>query len=468
MEWVAALPWNQWQASRGIGGSFGVEYACLRPQGTTTTLRQCRRMAWAMLVMTGRGTMLGLSRWAGRGGSYRTVQRFFSQALPWTMRFGVCFRQHMSSPGEVYLLVGDEVVVTQAGKTTHGLDRGFASVYGKPVPGRAFFTLSLVSVQARRSFPMRVAQVGRSDTEKAASKAQAEAQQPRMLRPQRRPGRPLGSTNRTKMHVTRPPELVRIKAMRAALRPLIMQGGPLTSLVLDGHFGHHNALQMVRQCDVPLLSTLRCDAACSLPYTGPYAGRGPPRKDGRKIDCDPLPVPYRKETTVEGHIQPRLYPMQRLPKVCAHPLNVVILAKTNLRPQARAQGSLLSSDLDLASALRVDEYRLRFQIEVNCRDAKQDRGLADFMNVPPTGVTNAAHLSLCRVNVAYRRRADLHSRDADASVLDLKADCRGYPYVAETMKMLPENPAPILVAKILHQVAGLGRIHVSPPSFSFS
>ena len=27
MERVAALPWNQWQASRGIGGSFGVEYA---------------------------------------------------------------------------------------------------------------------------------------------------------------------------------------------------------------------------------------------------------------------------------------------------------------------------------------------------------------------------------------------------------------------------------------------------------
>jgi hypothetical protein len=27
MEWVAALPWNQWQASCGISGSFAVEYA---------------------------------------------------------------------------------------------------------------------------------------------------------------------------------------------------------------------------------------------------------------------------------------------------------------------------------------------------------------------------------------------------------------------------------------------------------
>jgi hypothetical protein len=30
MESVAALPWNQWQASPGIGGMFGMEYAVHR------------------------------------------------------------------------------------------------------------------------------------------------------------------------------------------------------------------------------------------------------------------------------------------------------------------------------------------------------------------------------------------------------------------------------------------------------
>jgi hypothetical protein len=38
----------------------------------------------------------------------------------------------------------------------------------------------------------------------------------------------------------------------------------------------------------------------------------------------------------------------------------------------------------------------------------------------------------------------------------------------ETIKMLPEKPEPVLLAKILNQVAGLGRIHVSQPAFSFS
>jgi hypothetical protein len=34
--------------------------------------------------------------------------------------------------------------------------------------------------------------------------------------------------------------------------------------------------------------------------------------------------------------------------------------------------------------------------------------------------------------------------------------------------MLPEKPEPVLLAKILNQVAGLGRIHAVQPCFSFS
>jgi putative transposase len=90
------------------------------------------------------------------------------------------------------------------------------------------------------------------------------------------------------------------------------------------------------------------------------------------------------------------------------------------------------------------------------------------MNLTPTGVTNAANLSLFMGNGAYCLRAASHPRDSDYSVLDLKADGRGSKYVEETIKMLPEKPEPILFAKILNRVAGLGRIHVSPPSFSFS
>jgi hypothetical protein len=373
---------------------------CTRPHVTATTVRQLSRIIVAMVAMTGRVTMLGIARWAGKGGSQRTIQRFFATVIPWGILFWVFFRHHVHCPGDVYLVAGDEVIVTKAGKCTHGLDRFFASLYGKPVPGLAFFTLSLVSVQARRSFPMRVEQVVRSDAEKAASKATAAAKKQKPSTAKRRPGRPKGSKNTPQAAVTLTPELRRITGMLDALLQLIAGFVPLTYVLLDGHFGNHNALHMARQCNLHLISKLRCDAALYFPYTGPYAGRGPRRKYGRKVDYDNIPVQYLKETTVEGHIQTRLYQAQLLHKEFAHPLNVVVIAKTNLDTQARAHVLLFSSDLELAYAQLIDYYGLRFQIEFNFRDAKQYWGLEDFMNVTPTGVTNAANLSLFMVNVS--------------------------------------------------------------------
>ena len=129
----------------------------------------------------------------------------------------VFFRQHVHRPDEVYLLAGDEVVVTKAGKHTYGLGRFFSSLDGQPVPGLAFFALSLVSVQARRAFPVRVEQVVRSAAEKAANKAKAAAKQQKPSTPSRRPGRPKGSRNNPQADVPLTPAWSRIIAMFDAL-----------------------------------------------------------------------------------------------------------------------------------------------------------------------------------------------------------------------------------------------------------
>ena len=107
-------------------------------------------------------------------------------------------------------------------------------------------------------------------------------------------------------------------------------------------------------------------------------------------------------------------------------------------------------------------------MECKFRDAKQYWGLEDCMNVTPTGVTTAAHLSWFMVKVAYRLRADVQPYEPASSILDLKADWRGYKYVEETRKMLPEKPEPMLLAKMRNRVAGLGRIHAAQPALSFS
>lgn len=59
-------------------------FACLNQTLHPTTLRQLTVVAQAMLAMTGRVTMLGLSRWAGKGGSDRTIQRFFTTTVSWS------------------------------------------------------------------------------------------------------------------------------------------------------------------------------------------------------------------------------------------------------------------------------------------------------------------------------------------------------------------------------------------------
>jgi putative transposase len=159
-----------------------------------TTIRQFSRIVPAILAMTGRVTMLGISRWTTSGGSYRTVQRFFATVLPWATLFWLFFRTHLFHKDDVYLLGGDETVVTKAGKHTPGLDRFFASLYGKPIPGLAFFTLSLISTKERRSFPIALEQVLRTAEEKAAVRAKVAVK----ATPKRKPGRPKGSTTKAK------------------------------------------------------------------------------------------------------------------------------------------------------------------------------------------------------------------------------------------------------------------------------
>jgi len=100
-----------------------------------TSIKQLTIIVKAMVTMSGQVTMLGVSRWTEKGGSYRTVQRFYNKVIPWGLVLWLVFRTHLYREGDEYLAVGDESVVTKAGKDTHGIDRFFSSIFGKPVRG---------------------------------------------------------------------------------------------------------------------------------------------------------------------------------------------------------------------------------------------------------------------------------------------------------------------------------------------
>jgi putative transposase len=432
--------------------------ACIDQSVDKTTLKQLSRIILALLTMTGRVTMLGISRWSEKGGSYRSIQRFFAKTLPWASLSWLFIRHHLLHPEHEYLLAGDETVVTKAGKKTHGMDRFFSSLYNRPVPGLAFFALSLVSVQERRSYPLLVEQRVRTAAEKQAAGAKQKVKQ--RSQGKSKPGRPKGSKNKDKTQIEWTPELRLIQSLLQKVMGLVQGLCSVSYLVLDGHFGNNHALQMVRQATtLHLISKLRQDAALYCLYEGPQKPCGPCRRYGVKLDYQALPESYRVTSYQEKKIHTHIYQAPMLHKSFALPLNVVIIVKTNLQTGARAHAVLFSSDLTLAYDKLIDYYSLRFQLEFNFRDAKQFWGLEDFMQVRETPIANAVNLSLFMVNLSACLLRQMRQQEPNTGILDLKAFFRGRRYALETLNLLPESPSSFLSEHIVRIVATLGSIH---------
>lgn len=397
--------------------------------------------------------MLGISRWSEEGGSYRTIQRFFSTIINWSKLQWVLIKHHLLHRDDTLLIGGDETVVTKAGAQTYGLDRFFSSLYGKPVAGLAFFGLFLLSVNARRSYPIMLEQVVKEQEQAAESKPE----QAKTKSGQR--GRPKGSRNQNRHDVELSAYLRQIQRMLRELLGLVGLELKLVYCVLDGAFGNNNALQMVRQCDLHLISKLRHDAALYLPYEGVQNKRGPRKKYGQKLDYHHLPQQYLKSTSQDKGLQTDIYQMTVWHKRFADPLNVVIVVKTNLKTQAQAHLILFSSDLTLAYDKLIDYYCLRFQLEFNFRDAKQFWGLEDFMNLKQRAVYNAANLAMFMVNLSQVLLKDFRQACPTFSVNDLKAFFRGRKYVTETLKLLPQPPEPFFIEQIYATISQIGRVN---------
>jgi len=299
------------------------------------------------------------------------VQRLFAKTLPWASMSWLFVRHHLLRAEDAYVLAGDETVVTKAGKQSYGLDRFFASIYGKAVPGLAFFALSLLSVSERRSYPLMVEQRLRTAAEKQAARSQPKKQKRTTSGtgdkqgPKRRPGRPKGNKNQDKSQIEWTPELHLIQTMLQKLMALVGNACSVAYLVMDGHFGNNNALPMVRQAtSLHLISKLRQDAALYFVYAGEQKRFGPRRRYGSKLTYQAIPEQYQVDSYQEEKIHTAIYQATLLHKSFAGPLNVVILVKVNLTTGARAHTVLFSSDLALSSAKLIDYYSLRFQLEI--------------------------------------------------------------------------------------------------------
>jgi putative transposase len=311
----------------------------------------------------------------------------------------------------------------------------------------------LISVKRRVSYPVVLEQLEQPQTAKSQARIEPKPQG------KGKPGRRKGTKNHNRRDVELSPYLQFVQQHLKHLLELIGPHMKLDYFVFDGAFGHNDAVQMVRHIGLHLISKLRHDSALHLPYNGPYSGRGPRKKYGDKLNYQDIPETYLKIASTDKDIETKIYQMKVWHKKFADLLNVVVMVKTNLKTHKAAYVVLFSSDLDLSYELVIGYYRLRFQIELNFRDAKQHWGLEDFMVVNETPVYNSANLAMFMVNVSQALIRPMRPQWPELSVNDLKTWFRSRKYVVETLKLLPEIPEAIFIDQAIAQVAQLGRIN---------
>ena len=212
--------------------------ACFEPILKTISLRQLSIIAQAILTMTGRVTMRGISRWTEEGGSYRTVQRFFATDVPWLNLLVKFVETHLFNSSHEYILAGDATTVTKSGAATHGIGRFFSGVLGCVVKSLEFFVFSLVDVARRRAYPLCVKQTVRSEAEKAAIKRRKKPRQSKKKEsPKKLQGRPKGVLNKDRKKLNLSAELLRINELLSKLLKVLRAFVKVKYLALDGHFG---------------------------------------------------------------------------------------------------------------------------------------------------------------------------------------------------------------------------------------
>ena len=126
-------------------------------------------------ISSGGVTMKNISRWTGKGGSYRNVQRLFSASLDWLALNLLLFELYYLSQADTesaerYMLAFDEVVEGKAGKKTHGINWFYSSVIGKVIRAVSYHLVSIVDTQKEESFVLNHWQTLKDEQQKPKQK----------------------------------------------------------------------------------------------------------------------------------------------------------------------------------------------------------------------------------------------------------------------------------------------------------
>lgn len=422
-------------------------------------------------ISSGGVTMKNISRWAGKGCSYRTVQRFFSSPIDWLALNLLLLRVLVVGvPTSMrYVLAVDEVVEKKAGKHTWGVGWFYSSIADKAIRSVSNHAISLVDTEKESSFVLTHRQTVKPQGKEKKGKNQGEKKTKTAApsTPSKSKGRPPGSKNK---HNVKNKGLLyeSFEALLGLVTPLLLVLCPNLKYVLaDGAYGNKTCCLIVRQFGLELISKLNRNTALYLPYSGVYKGKGRPSKYGDKLDYDRLPAEYLVSDELDGGVRTRIFQVKGVwTKTMPYLINTIIITKTrqssdSKKPTKTSRVVLFSTDLELEADNIIKLYSLRFQIEFNFRDAKQYFGLADFKNIKEQQVGNAVGMAFFMDNISLilREQAKAQWDENNISIQDIKAYFRSEKYIEIILNTLGIDPEPILNHHQFDHVRKVGAIN---------
>lgn len=312
-----------------------------------------------VFALQGRLTFTNLARFAPL--SEQTFRRNFEAFFDWIgFNLAVLARAHPSQSAE-RIGVLDCTFVPKSGKKTYGLDRFWSSSASKPERGLELSVLALIETETQQCFPLDATQT----PPHLAQDNQA------------------GTYSRVDFYMEQFFDCV-------AVLPEVRY------FVADGYYAKAKVFSAITEVGRELVTRLRSDANLRYLYRGPRkAGPGAPKQYDGKVRFDDLSrFHYVGLLKDKPHIA--LYTELLNSPHFQRDFRVVVLVDTR-------DGSyvvLASTDCEQAAREVVRFYRLRFQIELLFRDAKQFAGLCHSQARSQEKLDFHFNMSLAAVGVA--------------------------------------------------------------------
>ena len=162
-------------------------------------------------------------------------------------------------------------------------------------------------------------------------------------------------------------------------------------VVADGYYAKNSFISEVTQHGFEVVTLLRRDAALRDLYTGPYSGRGRPKRYADRVNYKELNDWERDEELID---ELTIYSKIVNYKVWNRDLRVLVIVN-----RSGAHRILCSTDLTLSTAEILKLYQQRFKIEFLFRDGKQHTGFGHAQTLDSEGQEYFANASFTTLNM---------------------------------------------------------------------